>query len=531
MSVPPKNNLSLELPTGSVELSTSLPKQNTGSSTGNPRNKCALKPGHSLMDWIRLGNSGCDLSGTKGAIIPAGIQELRKHSSKKDAWMAIRGKVYNVTKYMDFHPGGTEELMRGVGTDATKLFDQVHPWVNYEQLLKKCFIGPLEYVVPINTDCFKAIKNINPVKSSKVSSIEATTGTFLKTNVNVRFDWIQKLSDVTLYFYTKKFCNPGLVLTKKDGRSMCLRLCIANCWYRHSLELHKEVNWPPTNINVSRESGRIEIVFHKTYPNIWQTCGNLNNSTDQENYDCDYEFIIQQIKNFNHNSFALLLRGIDSIIVMPVGHHLTFCCEIENQKVRRNYTPIPKKFSPININHNMDLHFLLKTYENGFLPNYLLKLECKSTLYLSEPKGSLSLDNFLGHTKIALLAAGSGITPMLGLIDHLLSRNIQKIEKLLLMNFNKTEEDIWCRKPLEELMASDKRLKIKNVLSQPFDHPKTDTEKGHITEELLSNLNNPFSEDYCSFYCVCGTSTFNTKTESLLQAINVDHKNIFFFNN
>ena len=35
------------------------------------------------------------------------------------------GIVYNVTKYVSFHPGGEEELMRGVGKDATKLFLEV----------------------------------------------------------------------------------------------------------------------------------------------------------------------------------------------------------------------------------------------------------------------------------------------------------------------------------------------------------------------------------------------------------------------
>lgn len=34
---------------------------------GNPRNKCALQPGHSLMDWIRLGASGKDLTGVGAA--------------------------------------------------------------------------------------------------------------------------------------------------------------------------------------------------------------------------------------------------------------------------------------------------------------------------------------------------------------------------------------------------------------------------------------------------------------------------------
>jgi cytochrome b involved in lipid metabolism len=30
-----------------------------------------------------------------------------------------------VTSYLDFHPGGIDELMRGAGKDATALFDEV----------------------------------------------------------------------------------------------------------------------------------------------------------------------------------------------------------------------------------------------------------------------------------------------------------------------------------------------------------------------------------------------------------------------
>ena len=69
-----------------------------GSSTGNPRNKIALRPGYSLMDWIRLTKTpGKNLSGVGGRYTNVTTTELKKHSSRENAWMAINGLVFNVT--------------------------------------------------------------------------------------------------------------------------------------------------------------------------------------------------------------------------------------------------------------------------------------------------------------------------------------------------------------------------------------------------------------------------------------------------
>ena len=35
------------------------------------------------------------------------------------------GKVYNISPYLEYHPGGEEELMKGAGIDGTRLFDEV----------------------------------------------------------------------------------------------------------------------------------------------------------------------------------------------------------------------------------------------------------------------------------------------------------------------------------------------------------------------------------------------------------------------
>lgn len=97
-----------------------LSKKKTYSQIGNPRNKCALQPGHSLMDWVRLGSSNYDLAGTKGVIRPISYEELAKHNKDDDIWLAIRGKVYNVTKYSDFHPGG--EYIMNISSDGVLSF-------------------------------------------------------------------------------------------------------------------------------------------------------------------------------------------------------------------------------------------------------------------------------------------------------------------------------------------------------------------------------------------------------------------------
>ena len=35
-------------------------------------------------------------------------EKMSKHNSRNDVWMSISGKVYNVSKYLEDHPGGLE---------------------------------------------------------------------------------------------------------------------------------------------------------------------------------------------------------------------------------------------------------------------------------------------------------------------------------------------------------------------------------------------------------------------------------------
>lgn len=49
------------------------------------------------------------------------MNEVTQHASKEDCWTIISGNVYDLTEFVNRHPGG-DEILRACGTDATTLF-------------------------------------------------------------------------------------------------------------------------------------------------------------------------------------------------------------------------------------------------------------------------------------------------------------------------------------------------------------------------------------------------------------------------
>ena len=66
---------------------------------------------------------------------------------------------------------------------------------------------------------------------------------------------------------------------------------------------------------------------------------------------------------------------------------------------------------------------LIKSYKVGTLSKYLSQNSSNENVAVSLPKGSLDLTNLKPHTRFAIMAAGSGVTPMISVIDYLLDRN------------------------------------------------------------------------------------------------------------
>ena len=116
---------------------------------GAPK-KVQLGAGYSQMDWMRLTKREPDLAGLRGASRKRKIsaEEVATHNTAEDCWTVLRGKVDNLTPYVNFHPGGDKILKAVLGRDCTKLFDKYHKWVNGEYMLEKCKVGVLDTHVP-----------------------------------------------------------------------------------------------------------------------------------------------------------------------------------------------------------------------------------------------------------------------------------------------------------------------------------------------------------------------------------------------
>lgn len=508
-------------------------KFSTASATGNPRNKVALKQGRSLMDWIRLTNSGVDLTGTGGKLRDVSLEELSRHNKRHDAWLAIRGLVYNVTEYFEYHPGGEEELLRGIGIDATDLFDQVHKWVNYDSMLKKCLVGRLKTEISV------------PVKAP--SRLVSNGGSFLsppppppKLQPEVTSDWMQTSASVTIIFYTRQKGLDRNRVSAALETSRCVRLRIyfvdKRC-YDYAVRLSHDVDIK-YSVTVSSMTGKVELTLPKLVSNQWQSLGVVDTKVTRVASRIEAAPFIRKARlsrkiQVTHNVHLFSFTFPPGhIFHVPLGHHVQMKLTLKDGSEKtRSYTPVLSDFNNesdecphVEDDQSRTLHFLIKIYPEGPFTSRLDQLKEGDEIQVSEPTGSFnSVDWQPESTDLVAIAAGTGITPMIRLIFHALKNNRQ----VSLLFCNRTADDvIWDKELLDLRTRYPDKLVIWHVLSEPEE--EWAGFRGRINSSIISSTIHP-SSDGNRLISICGPTDFNLDTARLLDDAGYTNDKIHIF--
>lgn len=494
---------------------------------GNPRNKTALAPGHSLMDWIRLGNSGVDLTGVGGVPRIVTLSELASHNKQNDAWIAIRGIVFNVTRYMDFHPGGISELMRGVGKDATKLFESVHAWVNYQSILQKCVVGRLsrgsitgsssssmENPASATTNCSSTAQNL--------ITTNCTTHSTSQENVsdgdlsNIKMDWRQTSNTITLFYQTvRDYPGVSYQLSRISDSKLIFKLFFEKDIITHQLELIAEIKWPPMWTR-NFDTMEIDFTFTKQKKEIWKSQGSQTISRETNTNSRIYkEYEVVTNKPLSKLVHLLVVRAKNFLQVMPIGRHVEAKMNVMGMEVSRSYTPVPPCLHPDDTvpNYKSDcLCLMIKRYPQGALSPSITALQIGQTFLLSNALGAFVIESFDRYSVIHMLAGGTGLTAMLGIIQRALAR--RSVKTINLLNFNKNEDSMFYVAELEKASA-DKKLKVTHILSQA--DSTWAGRRGTISDDLLKELVAETSPDACVF--TCGPPGFIQSAKKSLQKL------------
>lgn len=72
------------------------------------------------------------------------LAQVSEHNHAKDCWLVIDGKVYDVTKFLEDHPGGDEVLLSATGKDATDDFEDVGHSSSARAMMDEMCVGEID---------------------------------------------------------------------------------------------------------------------------------------------------------------------------------------------------------------------------------------------------------------------------------------------------------------------------------------------------------------------------------------------------
>ncbi|RAH45852.1 putative cytochrome b5 reductase [Aspergillus brunneoviolaceus CBS 621.78] len=407
------------------------------------------------------------------------LAEVATHNKKDDIWIVVHGQVFDVTKYLQDHPGGAEVLLETAGTDATVDFEDVGHSEDSRDILQEYLIGTLKdakkYVSP------KAVRVI-PQRSEKTTPPSSSSARSVGAIVGA-------LGTATALLYTVNRSNPGAIdMRKAWGQIVPSKLNLSRlpggefahgfimatavCALLGSLVAQQAAKFTKIDSGFLRYPPRIKARKRpRADPHLAK--GFLDAKEFQR-----LPLVRKDELASNVYRFVFALPDQKGVIGLPIGQHVAIRAVVNDTTVSRSYTPV---------SNNLDLgrlELLVRCYPDGLLSGqYLAKLEVGDEVEFRGPKGSMRYSRGL-CTKIGMVAGGTGITPMYQLIRAICEDDRDTTE-ISLIYANRTENDILLREELEDFARKyPKNFKLWYMLDTAPEVWQYGT--GYVTQAVLS---------------------------------------------
>jgi ferredoxin-NADP reductase len=236
--------------------------------------------------------------------------------------------------------------------------------------------------------------------------------------------------------------------------------------------------------------------------------------TNRENAKDPMNLLLAQMDPQTHDTKTLRFQvPKERQLRAKPGQFLTFQWTIDGQRVIRSYTI---SSSPIHGNY---VEITPKRMENGCVSVFLNdRAKPGLNVKASGPYGEFYFDETL-HKSIVLIAAGSGITPMISMLRYI--DDLKLATSVTLLYCVRTGADIIFQSELARLERSLPNFKYEVCLSQP--DPAWKGQSGRLTGGFISQ--HLIDVDSPTFF-LCGPKGFMDNARRILSTLGVQQERI-----
>jgi len=71
-------------------------------------------------------------------------EEIAEHNKHPSIWVIYKESVYDITMFLEYHPGGIDIMKPYFGKDMTLAYNKFHAYINIDNLIGKLKVGTLK---------------------------------------------------------------------------------------------------------------------------------------------------------------------------------------------------------------------------------------------------------------------------------------------------------------------------------------------------------------------------------------------------